>query len=190
MPATPQKRCKDTLTKLVIFSAEEFERRRYFLKSQMLPIVGANLENLTDDVIDILVDKYDDLLFNGALKRQLLKLGWKMNNRAHFNDSELKEEHESAAFLCFQQRSREPSDIGLIFNRKALANLGHGTKCAFKKQCVSAFECFTDIFEHELIHLAQFLFCGYSRKSGRHDKVFMSMARKWFAHKSATHSLW
>lgn len=185
-----QKRCKKTLTNLVEYSQSEIDQRRTYLRTVILPMVGPALEGLTDDVIGAMVDAYDDMLFNGYIKRRLQKLQWKVKHRAHFTKKEALFEADSAAFLCYTTSDKGPDEIGLVFNKEALTKIEQGGKCAFKKLCTSVFDCFMDVFEHELIHLVHFVACEYTRSTGRHDRVFMAMARRWFGQHSATHSLW
>lgn len=192
MPKKAEAKCKAELTKLVQYDSDEIDRRRSLLRGELLLLIGVNLEGLTDKVVDVIINKYDDMIFNGYIKRRLKALKWKMENRSQFTKTELRDEHDSAAFLYYQKRKGRPDEIGLVFNRDSLTKLREGVKCSFRQECTKAFDCFMNVFEHELIHLIQFTAknCSFIRKSGRHDKVFMGMARKWFGHTTATHSLW
>lgn len=144
-------------------------------------ITEPNFRKIHPDDLQWLFDRYDALFFHGALREALngRRLRFRLAPRMS------KAAGQTARFVNRAgDRSFEIAiAISLLFD-----GFGddHRTVAACGLECRSRLEALQRIFEHELVHLAEFL--AWSASNCRAER-FQRIARGFFHHQAHTHAL-
>jgi hypothetical protein len=180
---------------VLLYSAAEVEarNRRIYeaLLAQSPQIRDGNFRLIGTDDLKRLFDSYDREFFRGRLGEMLLE------DEAHPITFRLSRRLVSAAGQTIRevrrsQRNRQPSvkvDYEITISTTLLYNTFQDVDRPITVgglECRDRLEALQRIFEHELLHLAEFL--AWGRSSCRADN-FHRLSRRIFAHEGAFHDL-
>jgi hypothetical protein len=152
--------------------------------------VDPNFDNLNDRIVTVVFDAVDDVYFGGKLRNYIsLKgdglictVGYDIKDAVATTEVFFHNGNTTKRWYTVSMNSRF-NELDITNTDKLYSN---GITCKTKLDCLINVLC------HEVIHIIQFLYCGYegTEHHGGHDDYFLTLAKNMFGYNDYYHYFW